>query len=295
MTFLSKLKSPSGQGTLGLLVIVSITILVAYEALRFLTSNLHMAKHIEIKGEIEQIRRTLSDGLSCRQTLQPSGSLLSSCTTGNPVYFPLKRENGTEFPLSYDITGGRYELRASCSGGTKLFIEFRRSMGDLATLDPLTKRSYDWKDLYSGAPAPCEYLFNGDVVKCPSGEFAIGFDKTSNVPLCSALPAPQIAIGYASRSDRGRELTVEKGPSLAFQSVRNARSFFTPPDSRAPGALWPRPDGVRCNDAEGWQVVSCWGWVTGADLDVQYLDNGCVTNDFDQYAFAAINVVCMKF
>lgn len=193
----------SGFSLVGVLMFTAVAATLLLPLLESLLHGFKLEKHIEIKGELEQLRKIVSGSLSCTDTLEPVDTV---CPTGNePV--TLKARGGAPLQTLFETAGGQYALRARCdrdttSGLRRLKIEVRRALGEEPTQDPLTGRTYDWADLYPmDSPSPCDVLFDAGIPRCESGSVAIGWDKSSNSPICQALPAPPQAETKIVRAD----------------------------------------------------------------------------------------------
>lgn len=153
---------PPSRGSSLIAIVVAVAILAT--VFLFFTSAFSTAfraqTHGEIQSDLIDLRSYVFMNLSCPVTCSVGGSVqidkLNAPATAEPLI------SGTaETPTKV----GAYYLRSSClscdpgpgcSNGKKLRVEFLRGSSPTApTTDPLTKRPYDWSDLFEGVPIGC--------------------------------------------------------------------------------------------------------------------------------------------
>jgi len=269
----------AGVTLIEMLIVVAIMSILATLASSLITQLVQGARHVEIRGDLEAIRRAISDGLDCDATfaaagIDPNDPAMCSSTSldQRPTYLRLMRSSrdGTVLPftaaLAADGSGklGAWRLRASCSASERsLVIQAARVLADgTFAKDPMTGRVLDWGTKRA-------VLFGGD--------FSEGF-----VPLCYGKGAltGKIIHGvqrYEWNAGTGRfDVRALNGSAAA-----------------EPGAVTTVRDGanglhgLRCDPARGWKTISC---------HVNTLNYGILSDDagtfFDVDAFMGSDEEC---
>lgn len=242
MTTGHKIRSQAGFGLIEILIALSL-VLVAFSAVgQLLAANLKASKHIEIKGELEQIRQYVRSGLDCRKTLDP---LPDPCVAGaGDNYIKAFRKVPASFagplPSLIDLyvpdtptKFGLYFLRAGCfteGGEKKLRIEVKRAYRAVGPSieDPLIKTSSDWRDLFVGLPPLCSEFFGATVanpqIELQKASVAAGRpDET-----CAPMQAPVAGSDFKARpwsgtvSCRPGYYAVSAGAYVFLQPLKDA-------------------------------------------------------------------------
>lgn len=156
------MKSPgsNGQALIAILVTLAILSIVTLPLISSMKTLFASVKHVEIKGEFEQIRQYVRDNLSCASTFS---TIPANCASGSG-YIELKRQDGNQLigPSATGTNyGNGYVLRASCPAGNRLLVEVKRQrdLAGTASIDPLTKKEHGWMDLFNNLPSLCGAYF----------------------------------------------------------------------------------------------------------------------------------------
>lgn len=151
--------SQRGMSLLETIIGLGLAIVVVSGAALALKRYVQSAKHLEILGQIEDLKIMIREKIDCTKTVSTQKA---TCDAGGHVAL---------YSRSCDVVSGKtgagskvapqYEVRAYCAKdaqGYYLDIEFRRLAsvsGSTPDVDPLTGKSYEWSDLYK-APRRCQ-------------------------------------------------------------------------------------------------------------------------------------------
>ena len=283
-------RSP-GFGLLGLLGSISLISLATISTLGFLRVGFQGSKDLRSSVELSRL-------LSHIQLIMENADLCAGA---------LQDGNGqvVTFDPTANITDAVSEIRLGSSSiktGTTYDGALRVTDISLKELDP-TKRSTQTINLVtynryvaeltlgvmtmSGLPIRRHFtlivLTNPGTATNP--HMVAGCSNNS----ISGRSQGTLVFAYGFRTNRsGRPLTIMSGPTDAIVTVDNVDP---PPEAQFPDN---NLDGLKCDEAAGWQVVGCWNAVRGGDNDLTMIPNGCVTNEFDQHRDIDLSIACVR-
>jgi hypothetical protein len=149
----------SGVSLIAAIVALGIAGIVMVVVSQLMTNGFKAQSSLELKGELEALRRNLVAGVDCTKTLP---STPASCDA--TAYIPLVRANGSTFVAANGASGtkvGSWSVRSKCTG-SQLSVEVARLSADGSRFlkDPLTEKSGGWSPLFPTSLL-CDAFFNG--------------------------------------------------------------------------------------------------------------------------------------
>ncbi len=212
-------KTEVGSATiLATLAGAAISAIVLSGMVQMMDLGFRSGKHIELKDDVNSIRRTILQSLDCSQTLA-TGNRVGETIPGTvdkasgPDCDPtapdhklllLKDVNGNSITTSLETAVGPFQnsgkigawqIRTQCDRSSRTLIvrAARRSSEGGFSRDPLSKRAYDYEGnslyLFGGPGTPiCQAALGGadTTPSCPLGQPIIGIDFQSQTVRCDA-------------------------------------------------------------------------------------------------------------
>ena len=162
------------------------------------------SKHIELRSDLDELRRTIRDGMSCPRTaLQctgPTGDVAILRTNGSRLIAAAPSTTGTRI--------GDWNVRTHCTGQGTFTIERARisRVGAAFAEDPLDGSSTGWAELFGPQfPAPCAaFGAAGNWTACPLANSILVGINSDGSPVCRtfAAAAPgQVLTGFNQTGD----------------------------------------------------------------------------------------------
>jgi hypothetical protein len=132
-----------------MIVLLAAIASVGYFLARRTDVELQAEEHREILNDYFGIRAWIASVADCNSTIATisacTGQLVAVYGKGGNVIIAADQDAPTKI-------GRNYYLRARCEGAAVVFEASRRYPGGAAMSDPLTKRAFDWENLFAKIP-----------------------------------------------------------------------------------------------------------------------------------------------
>ena len=188
------LGTKKGFTLLEVMVGIGVMSIAGMALMGIINTGMKANKSNDLRADLQDIKRTIADRLSCSDTL---GAAPTSCSAS--TVFTLKDKSGHEINPGNKI--GSWTIKAKCEdiGGTKgLSVYATKRVGGLTSgpfvIDPIRNLPFDESHpksrLFDPSSRPCAVWFGGAAAAgtCPANSYvkSVNFDNKSMV--CEPLP-----------------------------------------------------------------------------------------------------------
>ena len=215
-------RNETGQSLVTVMVAVAVLGTIAVVMSRMMSNGLNANRHVELRGDLESMRRVLAQSVDCTATLTAAGGP-GTCSTSS--FFALRDRNNNVIgaPSFGAWKLGAWHVRSHCAGN-RLNVQYARATSSTAfASDPLHPNvTYDWtygsttKPLFPTNELACDAFF-GTATTCtaPPGYYcnyttadgtykivAADLTRDPSINACSTLGSA-CAVWYPGETDTG--------------------------------------------------------------------------------------------
>lgn len=148
---MSRRQSDAGMSLLSLIVSIGITGILALAISSMIRNGIAGNRHVELRGGLEDIRRSVRTRLSCE-------AATTACAGGADFVTPVDAKGRPLWEGKAGAQGakvGDWNMRLRCVAGVPI-PERARISGSGFVKDPLTNKQYGWEGVFPPELSPCE-------------------------------------------------------------------------------------------------------------------------------------------